>query len=118
MNIPEIGRRIKSLWEGIVHEWGIVIIVILIGLASFGLGRLSALEDARPAVSAVEADAGRARAMYVGGEVVASRNGSAYHYPWCPGAQSMSPANKIWFASEEAARRAGYSPAKNCKGLQ
>ena len=118
MNIPEIGRRIKGLGEGIVREWGIVIIVVLIGLASFGLGRLSALEDERSPVTILEAKAGDARAMYVGGEVVASRNGSAYHYPWCPGAQSMSPANKIWFASEEAARRAGYSPAKNCKGLQ
>jgi hypothetical protein len=50
--------------------------------------------------------------------VVASKAGTKYHYPWCPGAKQISPANKITFASIAEARKAGYTPAANCKGLK
>ncbi|MCA9052050.1 MAG: hypothetical protein KDA89_25100, partial [Planctomycetaceae bacterium] len=56
--------------------------------------------------------------MHIGGKYVASRNGSKYHFPWCAGAQAMSETNKIWFDSVEEARKAGYTPAGNCKGLK
>ncbi|MBI4093695.1 hypothetical protein HY417_01920 [Candidatus Kaiserbacteria bacterium] len=118
-SIQEVWVKIKNWMEEAVAEWGMIAIVVFLGLATFGLGRLSALEEARPAVSiqvaATDADA---RAMTIGGLVVASRSGNAYHFPWCPGAATMKETNKIWFESEEAARAAGYSPAKNCKGLQ
>lgn len=52
------------------------------------------------------------------GTVVASKNGTKYHYPWCAGAKQISDKNKITFESIEAARAAGYSPASNCKGLK
>ncbi|MBI4079836.1 hypothetical protein HY414_01225 [Candidatus Kaiserbacteria bacterium] len=117
-NIQEVRLRIKNLAEDVVSEWGLIAIVLFVGLAAFGLGRLSALEEVRPAVSIGEASyLSEQRAMNIGGEVLASRKGSAYHYPWCAGAQSMAEQNKIWFSSEEDARAAGYSPAKNCKGL-
>jgi len=48
---------------------------------------------------------------------VASKNGSVYHYPWCPGAQQIKEENKIYFDSKEEAEKAGYRPAKNCPGL-
>jgi len=48
---------------------------------------------------------------------VASKNGTKYHYPWCPGAQSIKEENKIWFSTKEEAEKAGYQPASNCKGL-
>lgn len=100
-------------------EWGIVALVLLVGMASFGLGRLSALEEARPAISVSQAAAAAdSVSMQVGGQVVASRKGSAYHFPWCSGATSIAPQNKIWFASSAAAQAAGYRPAKNCKGLE
>ena len=118
MNIPEFRLKIKNLAEDWVGEWGLVAIVLLLSLASFGLGRLSAQEGAKPVVAVREAPpAALVREMAVGGLVVASRRGSAYHYPWCAGASSIAEGNKVWFKSEEAARRAGYAPAKNCKGL-
>lgn len=52
-----------------------------------------------------------------GGEYVASKNGKAYHFPWCSGAQRIKPANQVWFETKEAAEAAGYLPAGNCKGL-
>ncbi len=117
--IQEAWPRIKNIAEDVVAEWGLIAIVLLLGLASFGLGRLSAIEEARPAVSVGEASyLSEPRAMTIGGMVVASRKGSAYHFPWCPGAQTMAVQNRIWFSSEKDARAAGYSPAKNCKGLR
>lgn len=119
MNIPEMWQGIKNWGEDAVAEWGIVALVLLVGLASFGLGRLSALEEARPAVSVSQAVAAAGAVnMQAGGQVVASRKGSAYHYPWCSGASSIAPQNKMWFASPEVAQSAGYRPAKNCKGLE
>ena len=118
MNIPEIRQQIKNAAEDVIGEWGLIIIVLLVGLASFGLGRLSALEDAKPVVSVREAPTeAEPRGMYIGGLLVASRKGSAYHYPWCSGAETIAAQNKVWFGSEEAARKAGYHPAGNCKGL-
>lgn len=116
--IQDVWLKIKGLGADVIHEWGIVAIVFLVALASFGLGRLSALEDAKPLVSITEApmDA-KPRAIAPGGLYVAARSGSAYYYPWCTGANKINAVNKVWFDSETAARRAGYSPAKGCKGL-
>lgn len=54
----------------------------------------------------------------VGGGVVASKTGTKYHLPWCSGASTIKEENKIWFNSVEEARRAGYLPAGNCKGIE
>jgi len=51
------------------------------------------------------------------GQYVASKNGKAYHYPWCPGALKIKDENKIWFGSREGAEKTGYKPAVNCPGL-
>ena len=117
-NIQDIGLKIKGLGADMVHEWGLVIIVFLVAIASFGLGRLSALEDARPPISVTQAPmAANQQAMAPGGLLVAARSGSVYYYPWCTGASKILLQNQRWFQSEDAARKAGYAPAKNCKGL-
>ena len=51
------------------------------------------------------------------GQYVASKNGTKYHLPWCSGAKRIGEANKIWFATKEAAEKAGYTPAANCRGI-
>lgn len=48
---------------------------------------------------------------------VASKNGTSYHLPNCPGAKQIKPENKIEFNSKEEAEKAGYKPAANCPGL-
>ena len=117
-NIQDIWLKIKGWGEDFVHEWGLILIVFLVALGSFGLGRLSSIEEARPPVVVKEAPIqAQARSMVLGGLLVAAKTGSVYYYPWCTGVSRISAANKIWFESESAARRAGYAPAKNCKGL-
>ncbi len=129
MNIPEMALKIKNAASDVLSEWGILLLVFFLSLASFGLGRLSALESSRPAVSVYEAPAAAASAtgvvpkekiapMQAGGQVVASKSGEVYYFPWCGGATRISAANKVTFASADAAKKAGYRAAKNCKGLE
>lgn len=117
-SIQEWLDRSKGVLDKGVGEWGIPVLVILVGFASFGLGRLSASEKSRTPVSVQMVPIVEQRPMTVGGQVVASRSGTTYHFPWCPGALSMKEMNKIWFKDEAAARAAGYKPAGNCEGLK
>lgn len=70
--------------------------------------------------ASVQTDSGQAQPSQnaTAGTVVASKNGTKYHYPWCAGAKQISEKNKITFESIEAARAKGYSPASNCQGLK
>ena len=118
MSIQEGLGRIKGFLDRGLKQWGIPLMVIFFFFSSFGLGRLSSLEENRPAVSVSQAPKNsEIRAISLGGEVVASRSGTSYHFPWCPGAQTMKEGNKVWFKDESAAQKAGYKPAGNCKGL-
>ncbi len=51
------------------------------------------------------------------GKYVASKSGAKYHLTTCPGARTISEANKIWFETKEEAEKAGYTPAATCKGI-
>jgi len=128
MNIQELGQKINSATNSQKGQnIYIVAVIILVALASFGLGRLSKIEESKPPVrtidtSAAPAAAGAATSNFQSGtpeiqNFVASRNGTKYHFPWCSGAQNIKEANKIWFETKEEAEKAGYGPAANCKGL-
>jgi len=119
MSIRERLGEIKGFFTTIGSEWVVISIVIVVGLGGFALGRLSGLQSGQ----AVAQTASVSEPLGIperidGGRLVASRNGTKYHFPWCAGAQQISEANKIWFESAEEARRAGYTPAGNCKGLE
>ena len=104
----------------------IILIILLIGFASFGLGRLSKIEEMKSPVTIYDplstsdtSLGGEVEAAHVQqeGSVVGSKNGSKYHLPWCSGAQRIKEENKVWFATIEEAKEAGYTAAANCKGL-
>jgi len=104
--------------EGVMDDWGLLIIVFLVGLGAFGLGRLSALEVVRPPVSIQNSEVlSHPKGTYMGGLYVASSAGKNYYFPWCPGASKISSDTAVWFQSESDAQAAGYTPGKNCKGL-
>lgn len=115
--IQEITAKSKAYVAKGVGEWGLFLLIVLAILSAFGPGRLSALVDAKPLIGLQTAAAGGAVPVAPGGLYVASRTGSTYYFPWCSGATQIAPENERWFKSEEAAKRAGYRPAKNCKGL-
>jgi hypothetical protein len=137
----EILAKIRNLVENNREELFLVAVILLVALASFGLGRLSALESSEggygelEVVSAPVSDeelaelaekvrlAGEdgAAALEAGEsgptEIVGNKNSKIFHRADCSGARNMSEANKIYFASVEAAVAAGYRPAGNCPGL-
>lgn len=128
-SVPESARVIKRALSGDLY---VVLVIILVGGASFGLGRLSMIESTRAPVEIqyeegqlvsqganVAKSTSRKEALLpsASGQYVASRNSTKYHFPWCAGAQRIKEENKIWFDSKEEATRAGYSPAANCDGL-
>lgn len=120
--LQDIREKIKSaLKDDRLYTAGVL---ILIGVASFGLGRQSVLSPSLEANMATPAAAAKPLGPIMEeGETlpttqyVASKNGQVYHLPHCSGAKNISEANKITFASKEEAEAAGYRPAKNCKGI-
>ena len=108
----------------------LILIIILIALIFFGIGRLTSpksepiliqnLEKASIEDIKVPAEEQGSDKTYQGdyeGKVLGSVNSDKYHLPECPGAKQISEKNKIWFDSPEEAEKAGYKPAANCPGL-
>ena len=109
----------KPYFDSFVADWGLFLVLVVLCVGSFALGRLSALIEARPLITLAEAPSERpVLPLTMGGLLVASWSGTVYYYPWCAGAQSIKPANQRWFTDEKSAQAAGYRAAKNCQGLQ
>ncbi len=98
-------------------------LIILIGFGSFGLGRLSKIEEEKEPVFITHPQVqtgtvlNTAIPQQTDKKFIASKNGTKYHHPWCSGAQRIKEGNQVWFKTKGAAESAGYTPAKNCKGL-
>jgi hypothetical protein len=115
-SIQETWQKIKVSLEIGLGEWGIAMLIVAVAFACFGLGRLSALAEEKTSISISEA-ATVAPTMAAGGMYEASKSGADYYFPWCAGAEAIQPEDQVWFKTEAAAQKAGYTPAKNCKGL-
>ncbi len=124
------------------------LLLILVGVISFGLGRqsvvkqepttqsnqsagvvftespfkaISDIQDPEPPAGAINTKT-KTKSMPVIGnnsaKVVASRSGKKYHLLDCSGAKRIKEENKIYFNSIQEAEAAGYTPAANCPGLK
>lgn len=92
--------------------------VVLVSVASFGLGRIVALRQEKTPIQIIEQEASPKIGEAIGDtRVVASKQGARYYYEWCSGAERLKESNKIWFESASAAEAAGYTLAANCEGL-
>lgn len=129
-----------KFWNFIGSKYFVPIAIVLIAVIAFCLGRVSGLQEKRelvrvytsPPISLtnnplnppyIKGETGQTAAVgasMVGKSesVVASKNSTKYHYPWCAGAKQISDKNKVTFDSIESARAKGYTPASNCKGLK
>ncbi len=115
---PTIKERIVTVW-GSERAWWAVLLVLGC-VASYGLGLRAQLPSPvdKPSVivqqpAAVQSDPTAAPEVIV----VASKNGTRYHLPECPGAGTIKPENVIQFNSIELAEAAGYTAAANCSEL-
>jgi|SRR3989344_5371225 len=96
------------------------LVIILVALAAFGLGRLSVIYGQKGELEIAyppEEQAGAVLGAAAEGTYVASKTGSKYFLPWCGSVGQIKKENKIWFASKVDAEAAGYQPAGNCKGI-
>ena len=122
--IQNLWNKIKAWFLPREGEIILAAVIILTALASFGLGRLSALGKNKFPVrietknqSAAALSSQNPKTESAQNLFVASRNGQVYHFPWCAGAQRIKEENKIYFSSKEEAQKAGLRPAANCEGL-
>lgn len=110
--------KIKIFFKSYESDLILVSVIILVALISFGLGRLSKIGESKIPITIENLTGAVNNIATSTGNFVASKNGTKYHYPWCSGAQSIREENKIWFSTAEEAKKAGYQPASNCKGLK
>jgi len=114
--------KLKSLASS--ERLFIAVLLCLVGVVSFMLGRHSDVESSLTPVAA-ENSAG---VVFIDTpdpvvepgaiRVVASKGGTKYHLLTCSGASTIKETNKIYFDSIDQAKAAGYTPAANCKGLE
>ena len=101
-------------------ELYLAVVIILVAIISFGLGRLSKIREEKTPITIenIESDANKAVENKNDKIFVASKNGKKYYYAWCESAKIIKEQNRVWFSTQAAAEKAGYEPASNCKGLQ
>lgn len=122
-------EKVKSWYEASQKDLYIAGVIFLVGMAGFGLGRLSILWPEKEPLRIIDSNQDtitnnqeettkRATTTILSrGKYVASKSGTSYHFPWCPGALKIKEENKIWFQTKEEALGRGYKPAGNCEGL-
>ena len=116
-----------------------VLIVVLVGLGSFGLGRLSkgqnspGIEIEYPgelnvetagqgaaAVQAIKSNSGVLQKTGISqsaqtGNFFASNRGSKYYPVGCSAGDSLKMENRVYFETREAAESAGYTLSSSCR---
>lgn len=119
MTIAETREKCKAILARIPRDVLVLGVLLIASSASFALGLLAGLEAGQGSgTSTIESPAAISEIpATTTGQFVASKSGTKYYLPGCSGADRISNANKVFFASASAAVAAGYAPAANCKGI-
>ena len=113
--IRDYQPKIKRFACHVIERWGILVILILVSLSSFALGRLSIIWGDRSDIKiSQENKAEKPAGQYPGGAVVGSHKTGLYDAPWCTGA---GESDGKWFHSEQSALENGLQPDPTCKGM-
>lgn len=130
-------EKVKTWFESNKKDAFTASFIFLVGMGSFGLGRLSVIWPQKESITITDTETNAAtmpdgtpdsattsagsdikdRTISAQGKYIASKSGSYYHFPWCPGALRIKDANKIWFQTKAEAEGRGLKPAANCPGL-
>lgn len=142
VSIANIMQKIKYFLESDKGKnFLVVLIVILVGLGSFGLGRLSKSQETK-GVDLLYKDKSSLIPSNTSNNVnlsstslnsknivsstpktenslkkgfVASKIGSRYYPLDCPAGDKLKPENKIYFSTEKEAIEKGYTKSSSCK---
>ena len=130
----------KQLWIKYQRDAVFVVILILVFISAYNIGRIKAIDSSRPEIKIMSSSGNiidRQKAVitdetteqtpapkespkpaldFNSVEVVASKKSKSgvYHFPWCPGAAQIKDENKLKFTNEIEAQAAGYTLAGNC----
>lgn len=128
-SIRQIAEKLKSLIADDAFFYSVLL--VLVAIVSFGLGQRSVtVNPVNQSASVVTSAPNREVDLRLvpetpiseqntqTGTLIASKSGTKYHLPTCPGAKQIKEANKIEFSSVKEAEAAGYTAAANCPGLQ
>jgi hypothetical protein len=132
MDTKNILERIKPFYT--------FLLIVVISSIFFGLGRLSAVKQGSSSIRILSPNTEQAglvlstfststdksvqdKEVFVtpvsqSGEVIGSKTGKKYYFPWCGTAKRIKPENQIHFTTVEEAKNAGYTAGGNCKGLK
>lgn len=129
MSIHPILQKIKAFWLKVeIEAVLLVLIIILVGLAGFGLGKVSTAGEGRAIIiekngiknetslgSISPKESSASVISSINGTLFASKNGTKYYFSWCTGSGRILDQNKIYFTTEKEALDAGYTKASGCK---
>jgi hypothetical protein len=137
MSIKDIVEKIKPH----IRQLYKLILIVVIASIFFALGRISALEERKTPIKIIypntnqtgsvidsvssNSNLGESATNAVstsnvsdGGQVIGSKSGKKYYFPWCGTVKMIKPENQVKFASIAEAKKAGFVPGGNCKGLK
>lgn len=129
MSINDFSNKIKGKINIDSYTLLCLFIVVLVGLSSFGLGRLSVIDNKSEDIKLenksdqfVKNEVGKSGEQKIIEDIssrekmyIASKNGKLYYGVTCSGAKRISEKNAIWFADKEEAEKAGYELSSSCK---
>lgn len=107
------GEVVRFSW---VKRFFVSLVIILVGLLSFGIGRLSGQAgqgSSQPEIQISQGTPVASAGSATSGSIVASANGTKYYYPGCT--NNISEKNKVFFTTAAEAEAAGYTLALNCQ---
>jgi hypothetical protein len=124
--IPDLANWVKS-HSSILYT---ALCLALVGWSAYNVGLRQGIAQAPNAPSPSPFVSLRPQAALISGggaiqtrrdtsdpRVVTSKSSTSkkYHYLWCSSANRIKEANKVYFATKEAAEAAGYTLAGNCQ---
>lgn len=122
--------KIKRWVEENQNDLFTALIIVLTAISAFGLGRLSAIYDAKtPIVIKNSAKAptavvtasirssvtNKSTDIASAGKYLASKNGKKYYPADCPVATRISEQNRVWFNSTAEAEQGGLTLSTSCQ---
>jgi hypothetical protein len=120
-----LGNLIKD--DKLFQKVFLAIFCLCFSVSSFFLGRISKIFQETPATNIEFFDAvtnknseeDRSQVTNLpnkdGNIILASKKGKKYYFLWCKASQNIKLSNRIYFKTEEDAKKRGLTLANNCK---
>lgn len=129
MSIPNLIYKIKSKTNIDKVTIMYLFIIVVVGISSFGLGRIS-IDNGSSENNSIDITEAKnlsknqdendseiltTQIQSTEKRYVASKNGKMYYSIGCSGAKRIKKENEVWFSSKIDAEKSGYVLSSTCK---